>query len=373
MALTLNTLNKIYPVYSNNLKLTATESTATSSFTYTFQVYVNGVLTYTIVQSANPELKAEINLSSLLQNHFESTVYANTTNIFEIVPSAILNYSVTVTSKNAAGATVNTASTGTLYCFNGTVQDWESFNINDYLMVSTVSTGKFLTKLDKRRTTINSKCFLSVINGSFGLASNPSFTGIHVTAYDANGTTRTATSTYSNTTASIVSIDCSVAKLNTLSAGLITENTTHYVIKERSDKSSQSITFQIEREKKMKEVFNIHFVNSLGAVDSFDFTKVKNENLLISRKVFEQNQTRKIYNTEADTTISVFSNWVTPDQSEGLKDLWVSPASKLYFNNVFNNIILNTSSISIKNKYNSNLINYNVAFNYAHKYKVQNY
>lgn len=374
MSISITTINKLNPVY-NNIELEATETTATSAFTYTFQVYINSTLTYTIIQTANPELKAEINLTSLLSNHFESSIYTNSSNIFEIVSDGILDYSVTVTSKNSAGTTVDTASTGTLYCFNGIVQDFESFNINDYLMVSSVSTGNFLSKLNKRRVTENSKAYLSVINGNFGLGSNPSFTGIHITAVDKDNATRTATSSYSNATASIVSIDCSITKLNTLQAGLITSDTEYYVIKELNNKSNQSITFQIEREKKVKEVYNIHYINSLSAVDSFDFTKVKNEALNITRNVFEQQKIKKVYNTNVDQTISIYSNWINEDQSEALKDLWYSPASKLYDinNNTFRDIIINSNNVLIKNKYNSELIQYQVPFKYSANYKVQKY
>lgn len=363
MALTLNTINKVNPVHSS-LELVATDTAAHSATVYIFKVYVEGVLEATINQQVNPQLKGELNLSSILENYFQSKVYMNSSAVCEVVPNAVVKYRVDVTA-------ITTASTGDLYCFNGVVQDFEDFNINNYLMVSTTSKGKFLTKqIGPKKISQESKSYLSVLTGNFGLAANPSFTGISVTIKQQNGSTRTASSTYTGTAPVMLSVDVSPSRINALGGGQIDSNTLYYDVTERSGKG-YPVRYYIEREQKVKDTYNILFTNSLGAVEHFDFTKVSTENLSIERSIFEQQHIRKPYNIDVGQQISVISDWMSELQSQALRDLWYSPAVKLYRASKTNDIIIKNTGVTVQNRFNNKLISYTINFEYSAPYKIQ--
>jgi hypothetical protein len=366
MALSLSSISKLQPVHSN-IELLATESAATSATVYTFKVYISGTLEATIKQKADPALKGELNLSSILENYFDSQVYMNASAVCEMVPGGVLKYKVDVTSSQTSTA----VSTGDLYCFNGVVQEFETFDLNTYLMISTTNKGKFLTRWNgAKKVTMDSKAYLTALNGNFGLTSNPDFTGISVTIKQKDGTTKTTTSSYASSTPALLSIDVSPAKVNSMGTAKIDDNTIYYDVTERSGKG-QPVRFYIEREQKIQDTFNILYLNSLGATEHFDFTKVSEENLDIKKDLFDQHKIRKIYNTDVVQSISVISDWITELQSFGLRDLWHSPAVKLNRGGKVNDILLKNSSVKVQNRFNNKLINYIMQFEYASKFRTQ--
>ncbi|RZT96630.1 hypothetical protein EV201_1271 [Ancylomarina subtilis] len=371
MSISINTINKLITVYSG-VKLTAYETTATRKHTYTFKVYINDALEYELRPKANLENKGVLDIESILSKTAKSKVFYNSSNLFETNNTALIKYKVDIECKDLSGSTVSSTSTGDLFALNGVKQVFERQNINDYLMISTVSKGSFLTKCADKLIATDSKSYLTAINGNFGFGSNPSFTGIRVKATDYDGQTRTTTANYSNTNPELVSIDVSIDKLNSISGTFITENTNFYTVEELSGKSNP-IKYTITREKKIKQTFNFLYVNSLGAVDSFDFTKVSEESLNIKRSVFENQSIHKAYNTTATQKFRVYSDFINEVQSIGLIDLWITPKIILHEDDLYNEVILGTKAIKPLRRINEKMINYPIDFSYASAYKTQKY
>jgi hypothetical protein len=199
--LTLSTLEPLYPAYNQELIFTAHESSATNNYTYQIDVYMNNASFDSFFVFANPTLfSATINLSTILQLYFTSSVYVSTGNtINEVVPNSIVPYYVNITCRNVTGGTVSTGTTGTHYTFNGCTNPDDNFTMSQFVMQSGL-TGNFLTNYSAPRgITINDYAYVSVINGHYTNGFNiynSVYAGVTITRYQTDGSTSAITETF---------------------------------------------------------------------------------------------------------------------------------------------------------------------------------
>ena len=379
MALSLSTLSPIYPAYNQDMLFTAKESTSTNNFNYEFDVYMNGSLQDSFIYPASPTLySATINLSTILSLYFKSDVYISTgSTICEKINNSIIPYFVNVKSYNAAGTFVSSGTTGVHYTFNGAYNEDEQFNMSAFIMQSG-QTGNFLTNYNAiRGITFNDYAYLSVINGHYtnGYQTlNSVFAGVSITRYQNDGSSSTITETYSSTGRTIVNINVSPKQLNSLHTGFIDANTAYYVISEINNRSTQSITIEIINEIKLKKYYNFLYLNRLGGTDFITFVKVSNNVYAITKQLLDQYFVQKVYYPVIDRTLNVQSQFISPDQQQGISELFQSIVVKMWYNNMLNDVRLTNTSIPVSDRYPKNVfVQFTANVMYNAKYYVQLY
>jgi hypothetical protein len=373
MAITVNVLNKISAVYSDII-LTATEVNATSGLTYLVKVKINDIEVSSFRSLPNLQSAVDIKLNQFLQDYVESTISTHTTP-YQVNGDNILKYSVTITSLNSTGGTISTLTTPNYYAYNGVVQDWEDFNVMDYVTRQGTK-AHFLSKRRAPRTiSLTGEAYLSLFHGNLGLTTNPTQITLNIKKYNKNGTTNIYTNYVATgfATASTFSINLSPSAINTKFPNAINEDTVWYEIYENDSTILYPVRYIIQNETKINRPITILYINSFGVVDTFEFNKTKEVELDIQRKEFEQSGNKRQFGTEVTYKVDVSSDWITEAQSLELEELWVSPALVVKENGKYIPVLNKTDKQKIKSKYNEKMIRYMFSFDYATKYRVQKY
>jgi hypothetical protein len=376
MALSISTLPDIYPVYTNNLILTATDTTAGNLYIYQFKIYINDVLSDTLNYPANPltPFDANINLSTILMQETESSVFTGITTAFtQSIASSILKYKVDVFMYSGSTYTGVHTSTGDKYAFNGCLNDEEDFNISDFIF-NGANTSNFLTNFhSEREISLTDKAYINTILGNYTTIVSD-FAGVKVTRYQADGTNSglTISNTINNSTKTVLFIDVSPATINATYTNFINSSTLYYTIQESGLRNKTIMKISIIDEAKITKFYNFNYVNRLGGVDFFTASSVDNEKHKIERKTLNQFFTQKTYNTDVEKEISVQTQFLTQYQGDKLKELFTSPAIKLYINSRMKEVQIINTEINIRSRYpKTDMIQYVLTFRYLYKYFSQ--
>ena len=381
MALTLSTLFPIYPVYNQELIFTAKESTASNNGSYQIDVYMNGNLQDSFKYFASPlNYDCTINLSTILQLYFTSTIYIPSgSSIHEVVPNSIIPYFINVQYFNSGGTYVSSGTTGTHWTFNGCDNPEENFNMQAFLMQSG-STGNWLTNFSANRSiTLGDYAYMSVITGHYGSGYyinqyNSVYGGCRITAYYIDGTTATITESYNNTGKNIVNLNVSPNRLNALHTNFINAQTMYYTVAEINGRSTYPIIIEINNETKLRKFYNFLYLNRLGGTDFFSFTKVSSNDYKITKNLLDQFLVQKVYYPVVEKTLNVQSQFISPDQENGLHELFESLAVKLYFQNFLHDVELTNASITVNDRYPKDVfLTWTGNIVYNNKYYIQLY
>jgi hypothetical protein len=376
MAISLSALPVIYPVYNNNLILDVSHTGATSNHYYRFDVYMGTGLTDSFNYPANPlDYHATINLSTVLSTYFETDVYSVVgITMFEEVPDSVVEYHVNVSLYSSGDTFVESGTTPTRYTYNGCTNMEESFTMMDYFMKIT-SSGYFLTDWhNDRQITINDYLYLQVLGGDYGSGYTSNFSGVTITRYQTDGSTSTITKTYTGTTNCIVNIDISPVSINSNNPAFITTDTQYYTVAEKNGYSLTTLRVDLIKEYKLTKFYNFSYVNRLGGIDCFTAVKVSNDEYKIKKEQLEQFVTKKTYYTNAARTTTVLTQFLSAYQAAKLKDLFVSPAVKLWFNGKMNDIRITNGSIVVLDRYpKDKFIQYQIEFEYNYKNFIQQF
>lgn len=375
MALVFTTLPPIYPVYSDNLILSVSESGATSNHYYRFDVYINAALQDSFNCPADPTTyAAAINLSTILSTYFESNTYTPTTiNLIETDTAAVVPYYVIASLYSSGNTLVCTAQTSTYYVFNGCVNAEEVFDITDYL-INSGSTGRFLTNWHTDRSlTMNDYGYLQVLHGNYGTGYVSQFGGISITRHQFDGSTQTITESYTGTSKGIINIDISPKSINVWNADFINDNTEYYLVEEINGYTLEPLRVDIIREKKLTKFYNFNYVNRRGGMDFFTAVKVSENKYKIKKSDLEQYSTRKVYYTNTERTTTVLTQFLSAYQAEKLQELFNSPAVSLWFNDKMNSVKI-VNSIVVPDRYpKDKFIQYEIEFEYNNRYYTQQF
>lgn len=374
MSLTLSTLPNIYPVYNDDLELTATESTADANFVYNFTISLNGTVIDSFNYFADPiSFDATINLNHILAPHFESSVYTNTTNIMEIIPSSVYYYTVTV--KSYSGSTlIDTEVTSTKYVYNGCYDKQDQFDIDDYIF-QTAKLSNFLTRWNNNRIlTLNDKAYLTTISGNYTTyVSN--FGGIEVTAYNSNFTVVSHTFAYTgNVNKGLLSIDISPSRLNQDYTGFITSNTLYYTVKEINNKTNTVMRIDLITNKKHSDYYNFIYLNKFGGIDFITSTSLSTTSIDVEKEILDQYTIQKVYNTVIEEEVNTLTEYISYEQNNAVQDLFSSSAVKVYFNSLLSDVRITTDKHLLRKRYPKNdLIRLDINFIYNNKKYIQQY
>jgi hypothetical protein len=130
------------------------------------------------------------------------------------------------------------------------------------------------------------------------------------------------------------------------------------------------------------ETFRLHWFNTLGGWDSYNFTKVDTQSINIDRKSFKKIQSMPYavsdrlvtpYNTRITDEITINSDWVSDDVAEWIENLFTSPVVFLERQNPTEltpvMIAINVTNSSYEKRKFSNgrqLHNVTLTFNYSY-------
>jgi len=162
---------------------------------------------------------------------------------------------------------------------------------------------------------------------------------VYLNVYNSQGTSIFSNSySYSSSVSGIVSTNVGFEFLEFMNAsGYMTNpNAAYYEVrfKDSGDDLVFNDRINIDQKCTKFEVYRLHWLNSLGAFDSFNFTKVSKESIEIERsqfKKFQQLNYAKIdrlktnYFTKFTESIELNSDLLTDAEWEGLRELVLSP------------------------------------------------
>lgn len=379
MALTLNSLPHISFAYTDKLVLEAYDNNMTANGSYHFSIVVGNPFALPAINYVirpNPQLKGMLDLSPILSDILESNVYyalsAHTSPI-----ELLASIEVTVTSRNESGATLDSEVEGPLIIVKGVEREQRQFYLNNKQYFEggpitnyfwTGGRGKFLTNQKGARTiSMDSLVLFQAIKGDSNTSTPSDYQGFGIRATYSDGTSAFDTVSVGSMNG-IISINASPSM-----HAIINSDTVYYSVQAPFSSDPPMHTFYIDRSTKIKNRYCFLYVNSFGATDTIDFTKVSEESLSINKNVITNGRTRRQFNTTTRQTFEVYSDWMSEEASHGLRDFWNSPKVELYdsFFNKTHPVIIKNSSVSIQNRHNSKLIQYKVIFEYSKIYETQ--
>jgi len=375
MSTTLSTLNNLSPVYSDNLKLTVSESTASSAFTYIFIITLNTTVIDTFRYFADPiTFNAIIDLSPILSKYFTSEIYTPLGDVIESISDSIFTYSVAVTTYNASNQVVDTANTGNKYVFNGCEDVQDNFDIDDFIF-QTGKTSNFLTNWNTNRMiTINDKAYLNTIIGNY-TTNVSAFSGIEVTRYQSDNTISSVEyNNTDNTNKRIINLDVSPDTINIINSNFLNSDTLYYTIKELNDRENVIMRINIIQKYKHTDYYSFLYMNKLGGIDFISAGVSPIEEIKIKKEILDHYETLKVYNISSTNEIIVLTELLTIDQFNYLYNLFTSPAVNVYYETILSSINITNRKIEKISKYpKSDMLRRVIEFEFNNKKYIQQF
>jgi hypothetical protein len=314
--------------------------------------------------------KGVFNIGRILENYVSYDFNLNDTSASGCVNS-IKDYSIEF------GYEFSTSPTGSITEYlnitNATGSVWNaSLNPIDLVSYSGQYTmngsGKFLTPLRSKTISRTQKDWLYAIRNTA--------TSAVVTYSDAT------TQTIALPTIKVVRIPCG-SQLS------IPAGATYYDIVLKNGGSALSETYRITLfdECSKYETTDIFFLNSLGGFDSFRFDKVRRDTYAVERKQYKSNPYTlnssyayetssfklKNYDTTSTHRVKLFSNWITEQQSEWLRDLIESPVVFMYDGMTLVAVNVDTNTYEVKRHVQDKVFNieFDVVYSFENKRQRQ--
>ena len=314
--------------------------------------------------------KGVFNIGRILENYVSYDFNLNDTSASGCTNS-IKDYSVEF------GYEFSTSPTGTITEYlnltSATGSVWNA-SLNPIDLVSyagqyTMSgSGKFLTPLRSKTISRTQKDFL----------------------YAIRNTATSAVVTYSDSTTQTIALPSSkVVRIPCGSQLTIPSGATYYDIVLKVGGTTLSETYRITLfdECSKYDTTDIFFLNSLGGFDSFRFDKVRRDNYSIERKQYKSNPYTlgatyayetssfklKTYDTLSTHRVKLFSNWITEQQSEWLRDLIESPVVFMYDGMTLVAVNVDTNTYEVKRHVQDKVFNieFDVVYSFENKRQRQ--
>jgi len=314
--------------------------------------------------------KGVFNIGRILENYVSYDFNLNDTSASGCTNS-IKDYSVEF------GYEFSTSPTGTITEYlnltSATGSVWNaSLNPIDLVSYSSQYTmsgsGKFLTPIRSKTISRTQKDFL----------------------YAIRNTATSAVVTYSDSTTQTIALPSSkVVRIPCGSQLTIPSGATYYDIVLKVGATTLSETYRITLfdECSKYETTDIFFLNSLGGFDSFRFDKVRRDNYSIERKQYKSNPYTlgatyayetssfklKTYDTLSTHRVKLFSNWITEQQSEWLRDLIESPVVFMYDGITLVAVNVDTNTYEVKRHVQDKVFNieFDVVYSFENKRQRQ--
>ena len=274
-----------------------------------------------------------------------------------------------------------------VYVINSAQSYYDHVNnpISDRVYYSVTQNGTFLTnqpsQIDIR---IGDSYELRSVHGTaFGQANY-----VRIKTYDSDGT-QLKSSYFANTYAGdsdddskFLSFLCGPADINswTVSGGsaqpLIQDNTAYYTVTMENGAFTTKfnvLRFNIDRDCTRSGSYDrIFWLNPLGGFDAFNFTRVKEDNIEVSKSTYGKlrgvlgetsytqpiyQQGRSTYFTKSKQKYTLRSGWINDETAIWLKEMMQSPLHYLIVDGLFYSINVLTSSYNTKTTLKEKLFN----------------
>lgn len=168
----------------------------------------------------------------------------------------------------------------------------------------------------------------------------------------------------SNTIKVLSGEELTIQKMNTNSITVIDATTT-------IDTVVEGVNIKVVEPDVRYEPYRFAYINQNGGTDYITFTKADRESDSIKRDYYSNGNIDNLYNSEIDKTFSVYSDYMTEEQSKILKYLWISPKVVHIKNGVKLPINIQNKSINVLRRREKGMIRYLIKFKYAQKYNIQ--
>jgi hypothetical protein len=169
-------------------------------------------------------------------------------------------------------------------------------------------------------------------------------------------------------------VDCSPSHINATHAGFINDDTEWYGVKEKNNKSITEMRVNMVKEYQVDKFYHFVYLNQAGGLDCFTAVKVSNNEYKIEKELLDQYLIQKVYNTAVEDTVTVQTQFLSTHTADKLKELFYSPAVKLYFDNTVNDIRITNTKLVVLDKFpKDKMKTYAITFMYNQRFHVQRY
>lgn len=336
----------INPVYSDaEFKVRDTVNAGNPNLYYRFTFSISSTWDDAVVDTRVFEVQPDpygygvFNARSILESYFESTIGVHDASVsFDV--AQLVNYYIVIESV-CSGVTLATTDS-VFYTFNGCEHQGETFDASaNYFMklVPGVQKKMLNTWGTERNIHQGDSPFLQYFDGwfystiaAYGYPKTET-AYLRVLDHKLNGTDVSLNMPLGNfsTYGKIASINVGASSIKRMSANAIdiSTNTEYYTIALLDATLNQmSETYKYtftDTDRRFDQYYRINYVDHMGATEAFNFDLANENDINISKDIFKNNGTKRIYNTSIEDQYTVTSNWVTPSESLKLKDLWYTP------------------------------------------------
>lgn len=367
----------------------SSDQTAQPNFSFVVEVYVDGLLRITQEVFRQFQTLGKIDVSEAVQSTL--TNMSITTFIENDSSNSLVEYYIIVHEKYGTTPTIQASDTSTtLKAFNAALEykEWVNFDYADYDPYLT-QPSLFLTYFPRSKRAmcaLNENFFLSY----FELTGAQPATLV-VNLFD-----------ISNNNTAYASYSLDSVEFNTINVGpqVLIDNTTlttadfddcyyYQVYVELTDQSTETFKIYLDTECKRYETFRLHWLNKLGAFDSFTFSLVNTQSSNVQSFSYQRDpgvwdnnsytyplyagQSINFAKTKTET-LTLNSDWMNEDVQQWLvKSLYDSPLVYLEQSNgaEFEVVKVTNSSYTLKERRRDGLIQETVNIERTFTYRSQ--
>jgi len=367
----------------------SSDQTAQPNFSFVVEVYVDGLLRITQEVFRQFQTLGKIDVSEAVQSTL--TNMSITTFIENDSSNSLVEYYIIVHEKYGATPTIQASDTSTtLKAFNAALEykEWVNFDYADYDPYLT-QPSLFLTYFPR------SKRAMCALNENFFL-SYFELTGVQPATLVIN------LFDISNNNTAYASYSLNSVEFNTINVGpqVLIDNTTlttadfddcyyYEVYVELTDQSTETFKIYLDTECKRYETFRLHWLNKLGAFDSFTFSLVNTQSSNVQSFSYQRDpgvwdnnsytyplyagQSINFAKTKSEI-LTLNSDWMNEDVQQWLvKSLYDSPLVYLEQSNgtEFEVVKVTNSSYTLKERRRDGLIQETVNIERTFTYRSQ--
>jgi hypothetical protein len=161
-----------------------------------------------------------------------------------------------------------------------------------------------------------------------------------------------------------------------------------YTVNNSLVQTSESIWLKVIDRCSVYESFEIHWLDRLGAINTFVFDNMSTENDTIERNDYRVQQGtmgatsftlskadrgKQTFFTSSEKKINLKSDWITQNEYDWLKYINESPQAWIYRNGEYISINITNTSYESKKTVNGNLINLDLTIDFSNKNYRQRY
>lgn len=372
MAITIdNTPNSYQSAHEDLWFVVSSNNTGQSNFKYVFDVVINSVLVARVKSFPQPSTnKGIFNAATIVRNYLNNYFKPSTTNVLFSYTGTDIRVPYTIQfGEEYGGTTYTNLTSGSYNAYNYYPNIMDGLGAFDGTWYDDYK-ASLLTKRDQQNFTTrldNGRCFVGLLNGAENTSRSWRF---DVTRYN-SGVATTNTDGVNVTVTDFALLDLSPDAINEyLDTTFITSATDYYILDaEQNGGAEWAIRVNILCEPRY-DVIPIHFLNSLGGFDTFNFGLVNRESRAIERKSYEEIEWQyrsgdmhrvdayntfyggaKPFATSQTITYRLTSDWVSLTEYTWIRDLIASPQVYLEDGGYYIPVKVNTNSWTEKKRY----------------------